>query len=49
MPFAAEVRAQLVDGAEIERVAEEVARKARVSAVQAELFARQATAPVGAE
>jgi len=40
-PFAGEVRERLGLGADLEDVAGEVARKARVSAVQAELFAKQ--------
>ncbi len=42
-PFAAEVRERLGGGADLEQVADDVARRARVSATQAELFARTAS------
>ncbi len=38
-PFEAQLRDELAAGGDLERVAEAVARRARVSAVQAELFA----------
>lgn len=43
-PFEAELRGHLASGADVEAVAESVARRARVSAVQAELFATRCRA-----